>query len=227
MSIMKQVICWFLLWLSLTCSAQKVVRSISDFDKLKVYNGIDIELVKSDKQELIITGKKAEKVKVKQQGKTLKIMMRFPQTTADGLVKAVLYFKDPISIIDVNEGVTLTAKNIQQSYMEVKAQEGAFVNMVIDAKFLFVKGSSGAVIKLSGETKNEDILLDLGATYHGYKLVTSNVTNVKSSSGSRAEILTGESLKAKATLGGVIFYKGQPEFFSEKKVIGGRVEQQN
>ncbi|CAL2088449.1 head GIN domain-containing protein [Tenacibaculum sp. 190524A05c] len=213
---------------TLICNAQTTItKSLKDFEVLKVYNGIDIELVQSEKQELIITGEKAEKVKVKESGKTLKIMMRFPETTADGKVKAVLYFNKDISTIDANEGVTLTCKNLDQGHVEVKAQEGAFVNMVVNTKHLTVKGSSGGVIKLTGKTKNETVKLDLGATYHGYKLETENQTNVKAGSGSKAEILAGESLEAKVTFGGTILYKGEPEFFSEKKVIGGTVEQRN
>lgn len=224
---MKRFIYITVLLVSIVCSAQRIERSVKDFEILKVYNGIDIELIQSDKQELIITGEKADKVKIKDSGKTLKIMMQFPETTADDKVKVVLYFVKDISVIDANEGVTLTCKNIEQGHIEVKAQEGAFVNMVINTKHLTVKGSSGAVIKLSGKTKNETVKLDLGATYHGYSLETENLTNVRAGSGAKAEILAGESLEAKVTFGGTILYKGQPEFFSEKKVIGGTVEQRN
>lgn len=224
---MKRLIYIPILLFSFLCSAQRIARTVKDFKNLKVYNGIDIELIQSDKQELIITGEKAEKVKVKESGKTLKIMLRLPETTADGKVKVVLYFNKDISVIDANEGVTLTCKSIKQGHIEVKAQEGAFVNMVVETKYLLVKGSSGGVVKLTGTTKNEDVKLDLGATYHGYKLETENVTNVKAGSGSKAEILAGDSLKAKVTFGGTILYKGNPEFFSEKKVIGGTIEDRN
>ena len=224
---MKQFIHITVLLFSIVCSAQRIERSVKDFEILKVYNGIDIELIQSDKQELIITGEKADKVKIKDSGKTLKIMMQFPETTADGKVKVVLYFVKDISVIDANEGVTLTCKNIEQGHIEVKAQEGAFVNMVVNTKHLTVKGSSGAVIKLTGKSKNETVKLDLGATYHGYSLETDNLSNVRVGSGAKAEILAGESLEAKVTFGGTILYKGQPEFFSEKKVIGGTVEQRN
>jgi SHS2 domain-containing protein len=224
---MKRLIYIPILLVSFLCSAQRIARTVKDFKNLKVYNGIDIELIQSDKQELIITGEKAEKVKVKESGKTLKIMLRLPETTADGKVKVVLYFNKDISVIDANEGVTLTCKSIKQGHIEVKAQEGAFVNMVVETKYLLVKGSSGGVVKLTGTTKNEDVKLDLGATYHGYKLETENVTNVKAGSGSKAEILAGDSLKAKVTFGGTILYKGNPEFFSEKKVIGGTIEDRN
>lgn len=202
-----------------------ITKELKDFKILKVYNGIDLELIRSDKQELIITGKKAEKVKVKEQGKSLRIMLRFPETTADGDVKITLYFNKDISVIDANEGATITGK-LDQGYIEVKSQEGAFINLAVSTKYLIVKASSGGVIKLSGTTKNETVKLDLGATYHGYQLETTNVTNVKAGSGSKAEILAGETLEAKVTFGGTIFYKGSPEFLNEKKVIGGTIEQQ-
>lgn len=224
---MKKILLLFFLGTAMLFSQDNITMSLNDFETLKVYNGIDIELIQSDKQELIISGKKAEKVKVKLKNKTLKLTLRFPETMAEGDVKITLFFNKDISVIDANEGVTLTSKGIEQGHIEVKAQEGAFVNMVVNTKYLTVKGSSGGVLKLSGTTKNETVKLDLAATYHGYKLETTNMSIVKVGSGAKAEINAGESLDAKVTFGGTIFYRGTPEFLTEKKVIGGTIEQQD
>ncbi|CAM1341241.1 head GIN domain-containing protein [Tenacibaculum amylolyticum] len=224
---MKKILLLFFLGTTMLFAQDNITMSLNDFETLKVYNGIDIELIQSDKQELIISGKKAEKVKVKLKNKTLKLTLRFPETMAEGDVKITLYFNKDISVIDVNEGVTLTSKAIEQGHIEVKAQEGAFVNMVVNTKHLTVKGSSGGVLKLSGTTKNETVKLDLAATYHGYNLETTNMSVVKVGSGAKAEINAGESLDAKVTFGGTIFYRGTPEFLTEKKVIGGTIEQQD
>ncbi len=225
---MKQIFFLKLCFLSLITYAQTTItKQLEDFEILKVYNGIDIELIKSDKQEIYITGEKAEKVKIKQQGNKLKIVLRFPETTADGKVKAKLYFNKDIHVIDANEGVTLTCKEINQNHVEIKAQEGAFMNLVVNAKHLTVKSSSGGVIKLSGEAKNQTVKLDLGATYHGYNLKVTNVSKVTAGSGAKAEVHSGETLEAKVSFGGTIIYKGKPEVIEEKKVIGGTIERSN
>lgn len=225
---MKKLIFLLLILYSYTVVSQTTITSVlDDFSILKVYNGIDIELVKSDKQEVVITGKKADKTKISNEKGVLKISMRFPETTADGTVKAILYYNKSIIIIDANEGATITSKGITQQKLNVKAQEGAFVNMVVDVKFLEVKSSSGGVIKLSGTAKNQTVNADLGGVYHGYNLKASDMTQVRAGSGAKAEVNASETLNVRATFGGNIFYKGTPEVLKEKKVIGGTIEQRN
>lgn len=225
---MKKIFFYTLLVFVAFANAQTTINTtLEDYTTLKVYNGIDLELVKSNEQRIEISGEKADKVKIKNDGNTLRISMRFPETTADGKVKATLYFNKNIAVIDANEGATITGKGFEQSKIEVKAQEGAFVNLVVNTKHLEVKSSSGGVIKLSGETKNQTVNVDLGGVYHGFNVTATDLSLVKSGSGAKAEINAGETLDAKVTFGGSIFYKGTPEVLKEKKVIGGTIEQRN
>ena len=50
---------------------------------------------------------------------------------------------------------------MKQKFIEVKAQEGAFIDLEIQTKHLKVKSSSGGVIKLTGDSKNQEVDLDL------------------------------------------------------------------
>ena len=211
--------------MSVLASAQTTItKSLGEFSTIKVYNGIDVELIKSTENKITVTGEKAEKVTIKNKNNTLKISLKFPETTADGKVKVKLNYTTILKIIDANEGATITGKGIKQTQIEIKAQEGAFINMVIDVKHLKVKSSSGAVIKLSGSTKNQNVNADLGGMYHGYKLMVSDLNHVRAGSGSKVEVQAGETLDAKVSFGGSIFYKGKPEVFKNKKVIGGVIE---
>lgn len=211
--------------MSVLASAQTTItKSLGEFSTIKVYNGIDVELIKSTENKITVTGEKAEKVTIKNKNNTLKISLKFPETTADGKVKVKLNYATLLKIIDANEGATITGKGIKQTQIEIKAQEGAFINMVVDVKHLKVKSSSGAVIKLSGTTKNQNVNADLGGMYHGYKLMVSDLNHVRAGSGSKVEVQAGETLDAKVSFGGSIFYKGKPEVFKNKKVIGGVIE---
>ena len=96
--------------------------------------------------------------------------------------------------------------------------------MVVDVKHLKVKSTSGSVIKLSGNAKNQTVNVDLGANYHGYKLQVAAMNIVRAGSGAKAEVQSGETLDAKVSFGGSIFYKGKPEVLKDKKVIGGVIE---
>ena len=153
---------------------------------------------------------------------TLKVALKFPETTADGKVRITVYYESILQVIDANEGATVTGKGIAQPQVEIKAQEGAFINMVVNVKHLKVKSTSGAVIKLSGSTKNQTVEANLGGMYHGYKLKVSDLNYVRAGSGSKVEVQSGETLDAKVSFGGSIFYKGTPEVFKDKKVINAR-----
>ncbi len=204
-----------------------ITKDLGDFEKLKVYNGIDLELIRSEDHKLEIKGEKAERVKVKNSSGVLKISLKFPDLSAEGKVKIKLYYNKDIKIIDGNEGSTITGKDINQTQLEVKAQERAFINLVIKTKHLRVKSSSGGIVKLTGTSKNQDIDLDLYGVYHGYGLTVSDNTSIRAGSGAKAEVIAGETLNAKVSFGGSIFYKGNPEVIKDKKVAGGIIKQMN
>ncbi len=222
---MNKIVILSLFLMTILASAQTTIdKKLGDFSQIKIFSGIDVELIKSNESKVIITGEKAEKVKVKINNNELRLSLKFPETTAEGKVKVTLYFTTDLNIIDANEGAVITAKDIKQPKIEIKAQEGAFINMVINTKHLKVKTSSGAVIKISGTTKNQTVSANLGGMYHGYNVKVSNTTIVKAGSGSKVEVQSGEILDAKVSFGGSIFYKGTPEVFKDKKVIGGVIE---
>lgn len=206
------------------CAQNKITKDLGAFKVLKVYNGITIDLIRSNKNEAIVTGVKSDKVKFKSDNDKLKISLSFPETTADGKAKVVLYYANDIEVIDANEGAVMTAKNLEQQSVHIKAQEGSFINMVINVKHLKVKSTSGSVIKLSGSSKNQSVNVDLGANYHGYNLKVAAMNIIRAASGAKAEVNSGETLDAKVSFGGSIFYKGKPEILKEKKVIGGVIE---
>jgi hypothetical protein len=225
---MKKIIFLSLFLMTMLASAQTTItKKLGEFTTIKVFNGINLELVKSTENKIIITGQKAEKVTVKNKNNTLKVALKFPETTADGKVRITVYYESILQVIDANEGATVTGKGIVQSQVEIKAQEGAFINMVVNVKHLKVKSTSGAVIKLSGATKNQTVEANLGGMYHGYKLKVSDLNYVRAGSGSKVEVQSGETLDAKVSFGGSIFYKGTPEVFKDKKVIGGVIEQRS
>lgn len=216
----------FVMVTSLLSAQTEIKKSLEDFTKVKVFNGLDVDLIKSDENKIEVTGELTDKVKIKNSGSTLKLSLKFPETTANGKVSIKLYFKELI-LIDANEGATVTGKDFDQLHLDVRVQEGAFMNLVTKTKHLKVKSSSGGVLKLSGSTKNQTVDVDLGGTYHGYKMEVSDMCIVKAGSGAKAEVQAGETLDAKVTFGGSIFYRGEPEVLKDKKVLGGTIRQKN
>jgi len=208
-------------------SQDTIKKAVGDFTTLKVYNGIGVELIKSDKQEIVITGEKAQKVNVKTTRNILKLYLPFPESLANGKVKIILYYSKDIDIIDANEGASITAKEFKQSKVEIKTQEMAFINMVLEVQYLTIKAVTGGAIKLTGSTKNQTIEVNNSGVYRGYNLKVENTTYIRAALGGKGEVNSGETLDAKVSFGGTIFYKGTPEVLKTKKVLGGIIEVKN
>jgi flagellin-specific chaperone FliS len=213
-------------------SAQTVItKNLGDYNTLKVFNGIAVELIQSDTQRLEITGEKSERVKIKHVNNILKISLPFSlnpeNNAAEGQVLIKLYYNKNIDIIDANEGATITSKDFNQDVLEVNSQERAFINLTSKVKYLIVRTSTGGMIKLTGTTENQEVDVDLYGIYNGYGMQTSGNSTVKAGTGAKAEILAGKTLSAKVSFGGSIFYKGNPEFVKDKKVIGGIIQKRD
>lgn len=229
---MKKIIFICVLMFNLTLIAQSVItKNVGDYATLKVYNGIEVALIKSNEQKLEITGEKSELVKVKNVNNILKISLPFSiipaENSAEGKVFVKIYYNKNITLIDANEGATITAKDFNQDKIEVNAQERAFITLTTTANYISVRASSGGIIKLSGTAKNQDVDVDLYGIYHGYNMNVSGNSAVKSATGAKAEILAGDVLNAKVSFGGSIFYKGNPAIVKDKKVIGGIIQKRN
>lgn len=229
---MKKLNFILLFFIGLTVTAQSTVnKNLGDYNILKVYNGIEVELIKSTDQKLEITGEKSEMVKIKNVNNTLKLSLPFSLTpadnAADGKILIKLYYNRAINIIDANESATITSKDFYQDKLEVNAQERAFINLTTKTNYLIVRASSGGIVKLSGTAKNQEIDVDLYGIYHGFNLQVAGNSTVKSGTGAKAEVNAGETLNAKVSFGGTIFYKGNPEVVKDKKLIGGIIEKRN
>ena len=208
-----------------------VKKSLGDYSTLKVYNGIEVTLVKSQEQKIEIKGEKSEMIKIKNVNGVLKLSLPFslkPENNyANGKVLVTLYYNTNIDIIDANEGSTIIGKDFQQEKLKVSAQERAFIELTLKVTHLNIRASSGGMIKLTGSTESQIANIDLYGVYNGFGLKTTGNSNVFSGTGAKAEIFAGKTITAKVNFGGSIFYKGSPEIQKNKKVLGGIIQRRD
>lgn len=204
--------------------AQERTINLGDFNILKVFNGLSLELVRSDEQKIVISGEKKENVTVKNTNGKLKVFLNFPEVYDDERVKIKLYYKEDIDVLDANEGAAIFSNGVfKQQNVTIRSQEGAYVHIVLDVPFLSVKAVTGGNIRLRGTAKNQEVEVTTGAIYDSYELLTEN-SEVIAASGAIAEINVSSLLEAKVRFGGKIFYKGDPEKVTTQKIIGGLIE---
>ncbi|SDW09058.1 Putative auto-transporter adhesin, head GIN domain [Lutibacter oricola] len=221
---MKKLILVFVLISTIGFAQESITKNLGDFNQLKVYNGLDVELKKGSESKIEITGSQAEDVTIKNSNGTLKIRLKFPERFTSDDVNIVVYYSKDIDILDANEGAEIfSEEKIKQSHLEVKVQEGAKIDLDIKVKHLEVKCVTGGIINLEGKATNQTIEATTGGVYDGYNLQSITVM-VTAASGAKAEVDAKELLDAKVRFGGNIYYKGTPETIKSKKIIGGTIK---
>ena len=221
---MKKLTVLFLLMSTIGFSQDIIERELGVFDKVKVFNGLKVTLKKADTPSIEISGDKASEVVVKNVNGLLKLSMRFSETFSAKEAAIILYYTEDLYTIDVNEGAIVTSKErVVQDKVELKAQEGAIINLDLDVSYLTVRTVTGGKITTKGNADNQDIEANTGGFYKAYDL-EANSTTIVSSSGAVVEVRVSKLLDVKIRLGGAVFYKGNPEEIKTEKIIGGTIK---
>lgn len=129
--------------------------------------------------------------------------------------------------VDTSSGGSLSGKLNIKDAISIDASSGSDVKAYISTQKIIVKNSSGADVILSGGANEAFFDVSSGASFDGVDFKTNN-TIVESTSGSNATVNVKDIMKVKASSGGSVRYKGNPEIESNiSKVSGGSLKQIN
>lgn len=222
---MKRVFFALLLVTSFGFAQEKVTMNLGDFHSLKTYRGLQVELIKSDEAKVIIDGNRSSEVTVKNSNGTLRISMSITHTFSADDVMVYLYYKDEIKLIDANEGSHIYSVDVfKQSKIALKAQEAGHIKLELDTDELEVSSVTGGEVKVEGTSKNQQVKTNTGGIYKGARL-DSDTAVVSANTGGLADVKASKLIDAKASTGGVISIKGEPEELKKSESLGGYVRQ--
>ena len=203
-------------------SQNSVTKTLGEFSELKVYDLINIELIKSDENKLIISGENKNDVSVIQKNNKLKIRMKLDKMFNGKNTNVKLYYTS-IDEIDANEGVNINVKSkLKQYELTLRAQEGAQITASVDTKFLSVKSVTGGVVTTTGQTSKLNLTLRTGCVYEGSKTTAQN-SSLFIKAGGEASVHTTNVLNVKIFSGGDVFVYGTPKQLKQNKLFGGRI----
>lgn len=209
-----------------TISSQenKVTKSLDKFSELKGFDGLSINLIKSDENKAVITGENTDKVAIVNNNGVLKVRMQIGKIFSGYRTFIDLYYSEKLVVIDVNEDARITSKSkIKQDVLELKAQEGGEISIVAEVEQMLIKSVSGGVIETSGFSNLQDVQINTGGVYEGKGFKT-KFSTVNVNAGSRAEIYASEYVKAAVKAGGEVLVYGNPPKLEEKTVFGGAIK---
>ncbi len=219
---MKHTI-YILLLLTIPALSQvNIDRDLGDFSKVAVYDGINLELVKSEQNKVEITGKNTSFVVVKNKNGDLKIRLNLERRFSGDRTKVTLYYKTLYNIIS-HEGSNVFSKDtLKQADLNVKANSGSRQNFLVNLNTLNTTAATGANINVSGKVEYHDTSVSTGAEINAEKLRTTE-TYAASTTGGVLNISATKELEANSKLGGIINVYEKTDKITESISVGGVV----
>jgi hypothetical protein len=203
-------------------SQTPTTKTLGEFSELKVYDLINVELIKASENKIIISGANSNNINIIQKNSTLKIRMKLKYKFNGAETQVKIYYTD-IDIIDANEGSFVFSKDIIKQYeIVLKAQEGSQISVKTETKQLIVKSVTGSTITTTGTSENQDIKIRTGGVYKGGSNTVEN-TDLSIKAGGEAAVKTTNVLDIKIFSGGDVHIYGTPKQLKQKKIFGGRI----
>ena len=219
---MKHTIYILLLFTIPVISQVKIDRDLGDFSKVAVYDGINLELVKSEENKVEITGKNTSFVVVKNKNGDLKIRLNLERRFSGDRTKVTLYYKSLYNIIS-HEGSNIFSKDtLKQADLNVKANSGSTQNFLVNLNTLNTVAATGANINISGKVQYHDTTVSTGAEINAEKLRTTE-TYATSTTGGVLNVSANKELEANSKLGGIINVHEKTDKITESISVGGVV----
>ena len=196
---------------------------VDDFINIKVYSGIEVKLIPSDENKLVISGEDNVSVVTKIKRKTLKIRHSLEHILNPTFTYVELYHKAILDEISLYQGSDLSSdKTYNQTSISLKVQEGSTMNLVFEGEKISSLVSTGGQLFLSGKVTNHQTVVNSGGACEAETLI-SEQTKASVTAGGLSYVNASKLIEAKVTAGGIIRIYGNPNKIVTKKTIGGQI----
>ncbi|RUA18598.1 MAG: DUF2807 domain-containing protein [Flavobacteriia bacterium] len=220
---MKKLYTWGLLLLPLLTFAQRIIDTeVGEFNEIKVFDLIEVNLIQSDENRIMIKGWNVDDITWTNKKGVLKLRMQLDKKFQGEDTMIEVYYTN-LDVIDGNEGAQITCNEmVQKSKIELRAQEGAKIHIGMDVDYADIRAVTGGIVEASGLAKNQTVVLNTGGIFDGRDLRTAN-TDIKISAGGEADVFASEVVDINVRAGGDVNVYGQPKTVHKKTFVGGRV----
>lgn len=204
----------------------QVSKNLGDFNTVKVFDKLNVKLIASSENKVIIKGSREQEVEVVNNNGELKLRMPFPKLLSGNDITIQLFYKN-IDGVDASEGAYVSSEEtFDATIMDVSAKEGAEIHLNLDVNKVNVKTVTGGIIVLEGKATNQDVVVTTGGVVENKDLVTDQTT-VNISAGGSAEVYATVLVDAKVKAGGTVSVYGKPKQINKKTILGGTIEEKN
>ena len=207
-------------------SFAQITKPLGDFNKVTAFDQIEVLLIESNENKIILNGNGSEEVELINKNGELKIRMPLTKLLSGDNVSVTLYFKN-IDAIEANEGSRISSQVVFKAIaFDIIAKEGSQIKLNLDVDKLTVRSSNGSNVNVSGKAKNQDAIINSGGELDAEDLITAQ-TSITANAGGEANIYATDFVDAKTRAGGNIKIYGKPKQINKKTVLGGTIKESN
>lgn len=203
--------------------AQGIVdREVGDFREIKVYDLIEVNLIKSEENRILIKGRNTQDINFVNKDGVLKLKMPLEKKFQGEDTFIEVYYTD-LRVIDANEGARIIGnEQLVQDRIELRAQEGSEIEIGLKVRDAKIRAVTGGIINASGIATNQVIVINTGGIFEGRDLKT-DYTNIRVSAGGEAELFASEEVEIQIRAGGDVRVYGDPKRVNKDTRMGGRI----
>ncbi|MGA9239240.1 head GIN domain-containing protein [Robiginitalea sp.] len=204
-------------------TAQGIVdREVGEFREIKVFDLIEVNLIKSDENRILIKGRNTQDINFVNKDGVLKLRMPLEKKFQGEDTFIEVYYTD-LRIIDANEGARIIGnEQLVQDRIELRAQEGAQIEIGLSVHDAKIRAVTGGIVTASGIATNQVITLNTGGIFEGRDLKT-DYTGIRVSTGGEAELFASKEVDIQIRAGGDVRVYGDPQRVNKDTMMGGRI----
>lgn len=209
--------------LSLSFGYAQITRVLDAAQELNVTDKLQVTLVPSDSNKVIITGDLASQVEVIQKDNVLRLKMAAGYLLKGGDVFVKVYATDLKSFV-VQKGAVIQTEGlfVTADSINIIANEGGKADLHVKADHLKYNGTTGASVALNGSVEVQEINLTFGASLDAKDFVSKQAF-VTINGGGKAEVHATVSADVKTRAGGTVNVYGNPSERKQKRLAGGSI----
>jgi hypothetical protein len=202
----------------------QVEKKVGDFNKVTTFDKIDVLLIPSKENKVILNGIDSKEVELVNKNGELKIRMPLTKLLKGDAISATVYYVK-IDAVEANEGSRIASDAVLESLsFDIIAKEGSEIKLKLETQRLKIKVTNGSKIHLEGKAQNQDVLINSGGIYKAEKLISSQII-ITANAGGEATIFATDFVDAKVRAGGNIIIFGKPKQIDQKVIAGGSIQE--
>lgn len=200
----------------------QIHKNVGDYNSLKVYDKIPVELIQSNSNKVEISGELEKDVEIVNKNGDLKIKMNPLNLLQGNKVKVKVYYKNLYDIQASQGSMIFSDDKVKSSTLKIASNEGSSIKLDLNTKKLDAKINSGSELILKGSADVLTVNANSGGKFYGKTLKAENATLITNAGGIIEANVSG-SVDAKTRVGGMIDIYGNPRIKNDKTIAGGTI----